>query len=157
MDGKTRSEKTETHPNNAPGQGKRSQPLKILVRGSDPKVDTILELLVRMLSHASRFDVANRVKEHGIFDALQKHVLEAVQLTVLVDKDIPSNVLESYTFTFKYTGGYNDVDGRLESLSLDPVGCVADMKTVQSARMGLEMIVRRLITLSAFLPALPSK
>lgn len=48
------------------------------------------------------------------------------------------------------------MDSRLESLCLDPVGCVADMKSAQTARMGLEMIVRRLITLSAFLPALPS-
>lgn len=69
---------------------------------------------------------------------------------------MPTNVLESYTFTFKYTGGPGDMSSRLESLSLHPVGCVADMKTAQSARMGLEMIVRRLITLSAFLPNLPS-
>ncbi|TQB76114.1 DNA binding protein [Monascus purpureus] len=122
------------------GQGKRSQPLKVLVRNSDPKADTILDLL-----------------EHGIFDALKRNVLEAVQLTVLVDKDMPTNVLESYTFTFKYTGGPGDMSSRLESLSLHPVGCVADMKTAQSARMGLEMIVRRLITLSAFLPNLPNK
>lgn len=83
-------------------------------------------------------------------------MLEAIQLTILVDKENPSNVLESYTFSFKYSGVRGDVDSRLESLSLDPVGCVADMRTAQAARTGLEMIVRRLITLSAFLPTLPS-
>lgn len=83
-------------------------------------------------------------------------MLEAIQLTILVDKNKPSNVLESYTFSFKYSGSAGDVNRRLESLSLDPVGCIADMKTAQSARAGLEMIVRRLITLSAFLPTLPS-
>lgn len=77
-------------------------------------------------------------------------------MTVLVDKDEPQNVLETYTFSFKYTGARGDVNSRLESLSLDPVGCVADMKSAQTARTGLEMIVRRLITLSTFLPALPS-
>lgn len=138
--GKPGSEKAGADAENSFGQGKRSQPLKVLVRNSDPKADTILDLL-----------------EHGIFDALKKNVLEAVQLTVLVDKDMPTNVLESYTFTFKYTGGPGDMSSRLESLSLHPVGCVADMKTAQSARMGLEMIVRRLITLSAFLPNLPNK
>lgn len=65
-------------------------------------------------------------------------------------------MLESYTFSFKYTGARGDTNSRLESLSLDPLGCVANMKSVQSARVGLEMIVRRIITLSAFLPTLPS-
>ncbi|OJJ40271.1 hypothetical protein ASPWEDRAFT_33619 [Aspergillus wentii DTO 134E9] len=122
------------------GKGKKGQPLKVIVRNSDPKADMILNLL-----------------ENGIFDALSKNVLEAVQLTILVDKDTPDHVVESYTFSFRYIKGTGDMGSRLESLSLDPVGCVADMKTTQTARMGLEMIVRRLITLSAFLPTLPNK
>lgn len=77
-------------------------------------------------------------------------------MTILVDKDTPENVLESYTFSFKYTGAAGDMNSRLERLSIDPVGCVADMKTAQTARIGLETIIRRLITLSAFLPTLPS-
>lgn len=48
------------------------------------------------------------------------------------------------------------MDSCLESLSIDPVGYVADMRSAQSARVGLETIVRRLITLSTFLPTLPS-
>ncbi|PWY94465.1 meiosis specific protein Hop1 [Aspergillus sclerotioniger CBS 115572] len=122
------------------GRGKQGQPLKIILRGSDPKADMILDIL-----------------ETGIFDALSRNVLEAVQLTILVDKDAPDNVLESYTFSFKYTGEAGDVNSRLESLSIEPVGCVADMKSAQAARIGLETIVRRLITLSAFLPTLPNK
>ncbi|PKY00797.1 putative meiosis specific protein Hop1 [Aspergillus campestris IBT 28561] len=122
------------------GAGRRGQPLKIIVRGADPNAEMILNLL-----------------ENGIFDALRKNVLEAVQLTILVDKDTPENVLESYTFSFKYTGAAGDMNSRLERLSIDPVGCVADMKTAQTARIGLETIIRRLITLSAFLPTLPNK
>ncbi|OJJ49137.1 hypothetical protein ASPZODRAFT_61443 [Penicilliopsis zonata CBS 506.65] len=122
------------------GQRKRGQPLKILLRNTNPKTDMILDLL-----------------EHGIFDALKKRVLEAIQLTVVVDKEAPENVLETYTFSFKYTSQSTDPNSCLESLSLDPVGCVADMRTTQAARTGLEMIVRRLITLSAFLPILPNK
>ncbi|PYH46883.1 putative meiosis specific protein Hop1 [Aspergillus saccharolyticus JOP 1030-1] len=122
------------------GKGKRGQPLKVIIRGSDPKADMILDIL-----------------ENGIFDALSKNVLEAIQLTVLVDKNAPENVLESYTFSFKYSGESGDINKRLESLSIEPVGLVADIKSAQSARVGLETIVRRLITLSAFLPALPNK
>ncbi|KAK2739734.1 DNA binding protein [Onygenales sp. PD_40] len=121
---------------------RRGQPLKVIVRDRCPKADKLLDLL-----------------EDGIFDALEKNFLEAVQMTIFVEKDKPSQILESYTFTFKYTGGPNDVNSRLASISLDATntGCTAEMKTLRTAQRGLEMIIRRLITLSAFLPILPSQ
>ncbi|KLJ10566.1 hypothetical protein EMPG_14052 [Blastomyces silverae] len=131
---------------------RRTQPLKIIVRGKSPKADKLLDLL-----------------EHGIFDAIEKNFLEALQMTIFVDKTKSSHVLESYTFTFKYTpaaaggggckqkDGGDDVGKRLASVSLESTGCTADMKTVKTARQGLEMIIRRLITLSAFLPMLPNE
>ncbi|KAK2802102.1 hypothetical protein FQN50_007466 [Emmonsiellopsis sp. PD_5] len=121
---------------------RRGQPLKVIVRDRCPKADKLLDLL-----------------EDGIFDALEKNFLDAVQMTIFVDKDKPSQILESYTFTFKYTGGPNDVNSRLASISLDATntGCTAEMKTLRTAQRGLEMIIRRLITLSAFLPILPSQ
>ncbi|KAL2869854.1 putative meiosis specific protein Hop1 [Aspergillus lucknowensis] len=122
------------------GTGKRGQPLKVILRGSDPKADMIVDVL-----------------ETGIFDALSKSVLEAVQLTIVADKEAPENVLESYTFSFKYTGKLGELNTRLESLSIEPFGYVTDVKSAQTARIGLESIVRRLITLSAFLPTLPNK
>ncbi|PLB50160.1 hypothetical protein P170DRAFT_404963 [Aspergillus steynii IBT 23096] len=122
------------------GKGKRGQPLKIIVRGADPKADNILDVL-----------------ETGVFDALSMNVLEALQLTIFADQESPDNVLETYTFSFHYTGGPGDMNRRLESLSIDNVGCVADMKYAQTARIGLETIIRRLITLSTFLPTLPNK
>ncbi|KAL5337908.1 HORMA domain-containing protein [Aspergillus crustosus] len=121
-------------------QAKKSQPLQVIVRGSDPKADLIVDVL-----------------ETGIFDALSKSVLEAVQLTIITDQNAPDNVLESYTFSFRYNEGLGDLPKRLESLSIEPCGYVADMKSAQTARVGLEMIVRRLIALSAFLPTLPNK
>ncbi|KAL4942669.1 hypothetical protein BDV06DRAFT_235265 [Aspergillus oleicola] len=125
---------------NAFGKGKRGQPLKILLRGSEPKADMIINVL-----------------ETGIFDALSKSVLEAVQLTIIADKEAPENVLESCTFSFRYSEGIGNLHKRLESLSVQPCGYVADMKSAQTARVGLESIVRRLITLSSFLPTLPNK
>ncbi|KNG84254.1 putative meiosis specific protein Hop1 [Aspergillus nomiae NRRL 13137] len=140
LDPKPRHETNGGDPDIAFGNGKRGQPLKVMIRGTDPKADMILDVL-----------------ENGIFDALRKNILEAIQLTILVDKDAPQNVLESYTFSFKYAKGSRNVDHCLESLSIDPVGYVADMRSAQSARVGLETIVRRLITLSTFLPILPNK
>ncbi|KAL4972544.1 HORMA domain-containing protein [Aspergillus desertorum] len=122
------------------GTGKRGQPLKIIIRGSEPKADMIINVL-----------------ETGIFDALSKSVLEAIQLTVIADKDAPENVLESYTFSFRYSERLGDLSKRLESLSIQPCGYVANMKSAHTARVGLESIVRRLITLSSFLPTLPNK
>ncbi|KAB8079477.1 meiosis specific protein Hop1 [Aspergillus leporis] len=140
LSSKPHHENNGAGPDIAYGNGKRGQPLKVIIRGTDPKADMILDVL-----------------ENGIFDALRRNILEAIQLTILVDKDKPENVLESYTFSFKYAGGSGNIDSCLESLSIDPVGCVADMRSAQSARVGLETIVRRLITLSAFLPTLPNK
>lgn len=82
--------------------------------------------------------------------------MEAVQLTIIADKEAPENVLETYTFSFRYTQGVGDLHKRLESLSIQPVGYLADMKSAHTSRVGLESIVRRLITLSSFLPTLPS-
>ncbi|RHZ69383.1 hypothetical protein CDV55_102220 [Aspergillus turcosus] len=140
IDGKPRPGGTAALSQVAFGTGRRGQPLKIIVRDSDPKANMILDVL-----------------ENGIFDALKRNVLGAIQFTILVDKDKPENVLETYTFTFKYSRGSGGVNSRLESLSINPVGCVADLKTAQTARVGLETIVRRLITLSTFLPNLPNK
>ncbi|RHZ65847.1 putative meiosis specific protein Hop1 [Aspergillus thermomutatus] len=140
IDGKPRPGGTGALSQVAFGTGRRGQPLKIIVRDSDPKANMILDVL-----------------ENGIFDALKKNVLGAIQFTILVDKDKPENVLESYTFTFKYSRGSGGVNSRLESLSINPVGCVADLKSAQTARVGLETIIRRLITLSTFLPNLPNK
>ncbi|KAL3492382.1 HORMA domain-containing protein [Aspergillus germanicus] len=140
IDSNTNPSLSKGSTNVASGQGKRGQPLKVILRGSDPKADMIVDVL-----------------ETGIFDALSKSVLEAIQLTIVADKAEPDNVLESYTFSFKYTGGAGQLYSRLESLSIEPVGYVADIKSAQTARMGLESIVRRLITLSAFLPTLPKK
>ncbi|OOO10485.1 DNA-binding HORMA domain-containing protein [Aspergillus oryzae] len=125
LDSKSRHDTNGGDPDIAFGNGKRGQPLKVMIRGTDPKADMILDVL-----------------ENGIFDALRKNILEAIQLTILVDKDAPQNVLESYTFSFKYAGGSGNVDSCLESLSIDPVDYVADMRSAQSARVGLETIVR---------------
>ncbi|KAK2826886.1 hypothetical protein FQN49_007357 [Arthroderma sp. PD_2] len=120
--------------------GKRGQPLKIILRNRNAKADGVLNLL-----------------EHGIFDALEKNVLEAVQLTVFVDKEHPAHVLESYTFSFNYTGGMQELNRGLETVSLETTIRSTEVKTFRTAKLGLEMIIRRLITLSTFLPILPNK
>ncbi|EEP80560.1 predicted protein [Uncinocarpus reesii 1704] len=109
----------------------KSQPLRILLRNRGPTADAILDLL-----------------EHGVFDAIDKCVLEAVQLTISRERDNPLHILESYTFSFAYRLNDKDKTGNLASVSLDNGECIMEMGTFRTAKMGLEMIIRRLITLT---------
>ncbi|KAI1940353.1 hypothetical protein LOY94_004878 [Ophidiomyces ophidiicola] len=117
---------------------KGSQPLRVLLRNRDAIANTVLDLL-----------------EGGVFDALRKHVVEAIQLTISRDKEKPLHVLESYTFTFAYK--FEGLEKALTSVSFSNGNCSMEMGTFRSAKVGLEMIIRRLITLSTILPSLPSK
>ncbi|KAI5283136.1 DNA binding protein, partial [Ascosphaera aggregata] len=111
--------------------------------------------LIQIMLHAS---------ENGIFNALSRNFLDAVQITILADKKNPSNVLETYTFTFSYNDSRlsgeaadDEVNSRLASINLNANGTVTEIPTSRtSARNGIEMIIRRLITLSTFLPRLPN-
>lgn len=92
-------------------------------------------------------------QELGIFDALAKNYLAAIQLTIFENKINPSNVFEAYTFSFKYTGSANGAGLRLAGMQLDhPTGRLADVRDV---KYGIDKIVRRLVLLSTILPELP--
>ncbi|EFW21323.1 conserved hypothetical protein [Coccidioides posadasii str. Silveira] len=121
-----------------PAAPRKSQPLRILLRNRNSTADAILNLL-----------------EYGVFDALGKRVLEAVQLTISRDRNTPLQVLESYTFTFAYKVDGKHKVANLASVSLDNGKCTMEVGTLRSAKVGLEMIIRRLITLSTILPNLP--
>ena len=94
------------------------------------------------------FSVANPWKD-GIFDALRRGVLDSMQLSVILDKDKPSNVLESYTFKFQYTEG--QLDGMMVS---SPRGTPV---TLRDARSSLATLNRFLMELTEGLPDLPRK
>ncbi|MCJ1246373.1 DNA binding protein [Trapelia coarctata] len=83
----------------------------------------------------------------GVFNALKTGVLDKMQLSVIMDKDKPSNIVESYTFSFKYT------HRRLDSMVLSsehghPV-------TLKDARSSLATLTRYLMDLTQGLPDLP--
>lgn len=58
-------------------------------------------------------------KENGIFDALLRGVLHAVQFTVIGDKASPHKVLESHTFTFDNFGERGTADRLTNGLRMD--------------------------------------
>ncbi|SLM33351.1 Zinc finger, RING/FYVE/PHD-type [Lasallia pustulata] len=112
-----------------------ARPLMILLRGKTPQVDKVLEWL------------------DGIFDALRKSVLAAVQFSISADEANPSNVIETYTFSFTYTGNVNIVGRRLAEMTV--AGPNGKRITVQDARAGLRSIVRQCMVLNNILPCLP--
>jgi meiosis-specific protein HOP1 len=159
--GKNTAKKTDANGSTAFDQGDdKHQNLKLLVRGTNQKTDAILDLLVSCSCFAdcSRLWRLNPNQENGIFDALKKCFLAAIQLTIFVDKNAPHNILESYTFSFKYSGELGDLDKSLVGITFETTdtNCDADVETRKSARRGLEMIIRRLLLLNAFFPNLPS-
>ncbi|MCJ1300078.1 DNA binding protein [Hypocenomyce scalaris] len=113
-----------------------SQPsLMVLLRGKTPQADKLLEWL------------------DSIFDALHKKLLAAVQLSIIVDEANPSNVIETYTFSFTYTSNANVVGRRLAEMVLS--GPDGKQVTIQDARSGLWSLVRQFLAINNFLPNLP--
>ena len=129
------------------------QPLMVLLRGKTAPVDKLLEWLVSPRA-ANEIAVTHHLQD-GIFDALHKSVLAAVQFSIIADAANPSNVIESYTFSFKYTDNVHVVGRRLEGIIVtSPDG---KQVTVQHARAGLWSIVRQCLVVNNFLPSLPGE
>jgi meiosis-specific protein HOP1 len=92
-------------------------------------------------------------KQAGAFDALSKKILASLQLSILLDKDNPANVVEAYTFTFEYTKKPSEERRELNGVTLTGPG--GGQTTVRSMRNGLHGIVRGLIEFIKTLPDLP--
>ena len=87
------------------------------------------------------------VRKDGVFDAIKAGVLDKMQLSIILDKDKPSNVIESYTFNFKYS--QRRLDGMvLSSEHGQPI-------TLKDARTSLATLTRYLLHLTQGLPDLP--
>ncbi|KAI9741347.1 MAG: DNA binding protein [Cirrosporium novae-zelandiae] len=112
--------------------------MKVLGRGRNKKVDQLLDYL-----------------ENGVFDALKKRVLSTLQLAIFTDKEDPSKVIESYTFTFQYTGNVHDPNRRLTGIGLQ--GPKGKPVLLPDVKFEVERVVRLLCVLTQMLPRLPDK
>lgn len=127
--------------------------LRVLRRNRNKNVDSFLDWLVRAasLSHKS-VRMLRVLQEYGAFDALKKHVLRAIQLRIFDSADRPSDVVETYTFTFRYSGRC----GNSSALAgFDMRGPHGEAYTVKNARYALGSFIRRLVALCNTLPDLP--
>lgn len=55
------------------------------------------------------------LQELGVYDALEKRYLSSLILAIYLDKEQPSNVVETYTFNFTYA---KDEKGNTVSIAL---------------------------------------
>ncbi|KAL7276000.1 hypothetical protein RUND412_001031 [Rhizina undulata] len=91
--------------------------------------------------------------ETGIFDALQKKYLKAVQLGIYVDKDHPDIIVEAYTFSFSY----RDNEDGTSAISMKITNNDGHGITMNDANKNLQQMMRRLIVITQNLPPLPDK
>jgi hypothetical protein len=90
--------------------------------------------------------------EHGVFDALERHFLLAVKVSISEVRNRPNCAMESYTFTFAYlenADGTKDLDG---VTMIEPSGGEI---TVQSTQQGMQRFNRQLVLFCNSLPTLP--
>ncbi|RPB03934.1 hypothetical protein L873DRAFT_1799903 [Choiromyces venosus 120613-1] len=116
-------------------KGNNGTRIKRLRRGYSCEADQLLDWL-----------------ETGIFDALRRGYLKAVQLAIYVDDKHPDIVVESYTFSFTYR---EKDDG--PSISLKVTDMHGHGVTANDANKNLQLMIRRLIVITQNLPPLPDK
>lgn len=76
-----------------------------------------------------------------------------MQLTIFEDRVTPTNVFESYTFSFKYSGDEKNDSRRLTGLELQDSS--GNPITVRTIKYGLQTMCRKLVELCTHLPELP--
>ncbi|PWW77271.1 hypothetical protein C7212DRAFT_294033 [Tuber magnatum] len=116
-------------------KGSNGTRIKRLRRGYSCEADQLLDWL-----------------ETGIFDALRRGYLKAVQLAIYVDDKHPDIVVESYTFSFTYR---EKDDG--PSVNLKVTDMHGHGVTANDANKNLQLMIRRLIVITQNLPPLPDK
>ncbi|KUM60250.1 hypothetical protein ACN42_g6885 [Penicillium freii] len=115
-------------------------PIWVIERHMSDEADQLLDLL-----------------ENGIFDALLRGVLLAVQFTVIADKGSPNKVLESYTFTFDNFGERGTADRLTNGPRMDFVSPHEDRASMRNMAFEGKALIRRLRTMCAQSPPLPNE
>ncbi len=88
-----------------------------------------------------------------MFDALDRKVLATMRITIFVDKPSPTNIVEAYTYHFKYLVGTGDLPRKLTGMEVSSSS--GEALAVADVQQGVIDIVRRLVLVDQTLPALP--
>ncbi|MCJ1472201.1 DNA binding protein [Lambiella insularis] len=89
----------------------------------------------------------------GIFEVLSKKLLAGVQLSIILDREKPSSIIESYAFTIKYKDNGGTSGRQLEGLTVS--ASQDETVTLKDARSGLDLLTRHLSHRVENFPDLP--
>ena len=95
------------------------------------------------------------LSKDGVFDALSKNVLASLQFSIILDKKKPSEIIESYTFTMKYTKDPEASSRQLVGLTISSSG--GEPMTLIDVRIDLKRIWKHLSHIVEKLPELPRR
>lgn len=93
-------------------------------------------------------------RQNVVMEGILGKKLSSVLFSIYADKNNPSHVLESYTFSFQSS---KDAGGNSQALGLAFSGPHGQPVTITSARAGLKSIVDALRLVESQLPALPGQ
>lgn len=89
------------------------------------------------------------VQDSGIFEVLERGWLHAVEFIITASTAFPLQVVEKYTYHFRYQ------DGEFQGVSIPgKVGRVVSLKTI---KQDMRAILKRILEFDRLLPTLPSK
>ncbi len=95
------------------------------------------------------------MQEGGIFPALHRGYLEAVQLSICADSSRPSEVMECYTFTFTYNSAPGRSHRAVSSVTVSPGPQPAFF--VEDAYQSFNAAIKGLLRVVKPLPLLPRR
>ncbi|KDN50849.1 hypothetical protein K437DRAFT_255021 [Tilletiaria anomala UBC 951] len=110
--------------------------------------------------------------EKGVQDVLDKEYLKSLILAVSLDPDDPQNIVEAYTFNFKYESIQGtkrrapimELSARLRGIDMSGGGCFSlnadtekNLPTAREVRASAQSIIRNLITMTQTLQELPRR
>ncbi|KAF8473342.1 HORMA domain-containing protein [Kalaharituber pfeilii] len=91
--------------------------------------------------------------EHGIFEALAKTYLKAVQLAIYKDEHKPDVIAETYTFSFSYR--LNNDGSPVTPTGFNVKDTQGNEITVANTSRSIQHVMRRLILITQNLPPIP--
>lgn len=128
-----------------------STAMRILRRGRSKRVDMFLDWLV-CKERETGAAVAEKIQEKGAFTALKAGHLRALQIYVHADPSDRQKVIETYTFTIKYSESA-DKGKVLAGLEMDGPG--SPQVSVQATNSAFQSLLRQIMDVCASLPELP--
>ena len=144
----------ETKVTDFPTRINKSWTLITLARGKTSGADKVLDWMASSCGLRPVLIELILKRQNVIMEGILGKRLSGVLFSIYADKNNPSQILESYKFSFQTSG---NASGYSQALGLAFSGPQGQEVTITSARAGLKSIVEALRLVERQLPALPGQ